>query len=49
MSNEFIGGIGVALLFTGVTAVICATTIINTVLANKQERWKIEHKEKSND
>jgi hypothetical protein len=49
MSNELIGGISVVLLVTSVTAVICATTIINTVLCNKQERWKIEHKEKSND
>lgn len=43
MTNDLIMILG----FVSVVAIICLTTIIHTILENRQERWKIEKKIKN--
>lgn len=43
MSNETLSVLAFMGLVVGTTTVVCLTTIIHAVLANKQKRWEILH------
>lgn len=43
------GDIASAIIFVGCVFICCCTFIIKSILDIKQERWKLEHKEKHDD
>lgn len=43
MSNETLSVLAFIGIFVGTATIVCLTTIIHAVLANKQKRWEILH------